>query len=445
MDFLLRQLGCLLGRQHHVAVVGEHEHAFGVHRVDGTEDIVNGGVHGLTALDDMIHRQITEDLAEALAQGHGHHAEFLLRLCGGFLLGRRILPLVLTALLQHVLNLQVDQLAQLQSVFKGVAGVVGMHMHLHQGHVPHHHHAVANAVEAAAEGVHIVLVAVLLDVLDGELRAVGKLDFAQGVVVVLEADGAVLLHGGGGVGDFLAPHHRGIAGVDQQQAPSAGVHHAGLLEGRQHVGGALEDGLAAPEHDGHQRVVIVGILLHLLEGVLGNHAGHGEDGALLGLHHGLVGLIRTGLEGVGELDGGNLLHTAERLGKAAQQLGGNHAGIAPGALERALGQGVRGLVRTEVFLAGHLPGSALHGQGHVGAGIAVRHGEHVQRVHRLTVLFEQGRAGNHHIAQQQAVNRLKLNQGSFPPFTGVGPRQTRMPSTEILTLRTFTPVMLSSL
>ena len=290
-----------------------------------------------------------------------------------------------------------------------------------------------------------MLVAVLLEVLDGELRAVGELDFAQGVVVVLKADGAVLLHGGGGVGDFLAPHHGGIAGVDQQQAPSAGVHHAGLLEGGQHVGGALEDGLAAPQHNGHQRVVIVGILLHLLEGILGNHPGHGEDGALLGLHHGLVGLIRAGLEGVGELDGGDLLHAGKGLGKAAQQLGGNHAGIAPGALERALGQGVCRLVRAQIFPAAHLAGGALHGQGHVSAGIAVGHREHVQRVHRLAVLFKQGRAGNHHVAQQQAVNRLKLNQGSFPPFTGVGPHHTRMPSTEILTLRTFTPVMLSSL
>ena len=320
-------------------------------------------------------------------------------------------------------------------------------MHLGFGQVAGHLHTVADAVEAAAEGIHVMLVAVVLEVDDGEFHAVGVVDLAGQVMPVVKGFLCGLLHAVVGLVDVLAPQHRRIAGVDQQQAPSAGVHHTRLLQRGQHVRRALEDRLAALEDNGHQRIVIVWILLRLLHSILGNDAGHGQDGALLGLHHSLVGHFRALLQRLGELHGGDLLHAAQGLGKAAEQLGGNHAGVAPRAAQRALGQGVGRLVSAQEFLAADLSSGALHGQGHIGARVAVRHRENVQGVHSLAVFLQQSSARNDHIAQQKAVNRLKLYQRSKPPFNVTVCRvcQMRIPSTEMFTLRTFTPVMLSSL
>ena len=55
----------------------------------------------------------------------------------------------------------------------------------------------------------------------------------------------------------------------------------------------------------------------------------------------------------------------------------------------------------------------VHGQAHIGARVAVRHGKNVQGIYRFAVFFQQGRAGHHHIAQQHAVNRLGLYQRFF--------------------------------
>ena len=82
---------------------------------NGFGQVLNAGVHGLAALDHMIHHQVGKDAVEALAQRHGHHAVFLF---GRFLLGLLLRGrLVVAALLHHVFDLEVDQLAQAQAVF----------------------------------------------------------------------------------------------------------------------------------------------------------------------------------------------------------------------------------------------------------------------------------------------------------------------------------------
>lgn len=181
----------------------------------------------------MIHHQFAKDPVETIAQRNGHHAVFLLgSFLLGLLLGRRLL---VTALLNHVFDLQVDQLAQTQAVFEGLARLVGMHMHLDQAQIAHHQHAVANAVEAAAEGINILLQNIGIQILDQELRAIGKLDFADRVVVIFKGgvpvSGQLQLFGG----YFLAPQAGGIAHVDEQKSAPAGIHHAGLGQCGQHL------------------------------------------------------------------------------------------------------------------------------------------------------------------------------------------------------------------
>ena len=62
VNFLFGQFRRLLRSKHHIAVIGEYKHAFGVDLVDGLQNIFNGRIHGLATLHNMIHGEITEDL-----------------------------------------------------------------------------------------------------------------------------------------------------------------------------------------------------------------------------------------------------------------------------------------------------------------------------------------------------------------------------------------------
>ena len=77
-----RQFRGLVRREDHVSVVRQNEHAFCVHLADGAQEVVHGGIHGLSALDDLVHVQVLEELGESVAQGNRHKAVTF----GGFLL-----------------------------------------------------------------------------------------------------------------------------------------------------------------------------------------------------------------------------------------------------------------------------------------------------------------------------------------------------------------------
>ena len=307
------------------------------------------------------------------------------------------------------------QLAQTQAKFQSLGGLVGVNVHLHGAQVAGDAHAVADAVQAAAQGIDILLHDVREQVFNPELGAVDVLQLAGQAVLVLVA---VAFHALGFIvaGQLLAPQHGGIAHVDVQEAPSAGVHHARLSQRGQHLLGLFQNDLAGGKDVGKQRIVVVGRALGLLDGFLGNDAGHGQDGALLGLHHGLIGGLRAAFQRGGKLCGSDALHSGQRPAEAAQKLGGDNAAVAPGALQRALRYSRGGLARVQVFLLVDLPGGGGHGQAHIGAGISVRHGENVQRVHRFPVFFQKRGARDHHIPQQHPVDRFGLDQGHFLPI-----------------------------
>ena len=52
---------------------------------------------------------------------------------------------------------------------------------------------------------------------------------------------------------------------------------------------------------------------------------------------------------------------------------------------------------------------------HIRPSITVRDGKNVQRVNCFPVSFKDGSSGHYHIAQQQSINRFKLNQRNIPP------------------------------
>ena len=193
----------------------------------------------------------------------------------------------------------------------------------------------------------------------------------------------LLLCGGAHLcGAQLAPQGGQDGLQDDHIALAAGVDDTGFFQHRVLVHCVLQS-LIARLDGGAERVLQAGAALGGLARRSGGQAGDGEDGALGGLHHGLVGGLHALVHGPGELLGPGAFHALEALGDAPEQQAQNHAGVAPGAPQHGAGHAVRrGGHVVKVPLA-KLGGGVVDGKPHVGAGIAVRHGEHVQIVDGL--------------------------------------------------------------
>ena len=89
--------------------------------------------------------------------------------------------------------------------------------------------------------------------------------------------------------------------------------------------------------------------------------------------------------------------------KAAQNLGEDDAGVAARALERAAGGHAQQLAGAVLVHCGNFLDGGFHRQGHVSARVAIRHGENVQRIDRLAVLFKQIGSRNNHFLEEQSV------------------------------------------
>ena len=106
---------------------------------DSLEDVLGGGVHGLSAGDDAVHSQVMEDLGQAGAGADRHESEGLLR--------RRDFPgLVRLALLgglgqdlgvlsAHILDLHGLKRAVGDGLLQHFAGMVGMDVDLSLIHI----------------------------------------------------------------------------------------------------------------------------------------------------------------------------------------------------------------------------------------------------------------------------------------------------------------------
>ncbi len=108
---------------------------------------------------------------------------------------------------------------------------------------------------------------------------------------------------------------------DHQEALAPRVHHAGLFQHRVLVDGVGQGFLPLPNgglQHGLRRVLLPG---GGGGGLSGSQAGHGEDGALGGLHHRLVGGGHAEVQGDGQIPTVDGLPVLEGLCNSAEQQG----------------------------------------------------------------------------------------------------------------------------
>jgi len=193
------------------------------------------------------------------------------------------------------------------------------------------------------------------------------------------------------------------------------VEDAGLGQNGVLVHGIGQGDAGGLHHRGHHFLKVGAVLGAFHRGV-GGQAADGEDGALGGLHNGLVGRFHAGNEGGGELRGGGGLQLFETLRKAAEEEGGDHAGVAPGAPQQGGGDAVGHVGGGAGGVPAQLGGRGAHGQAHVGAGVAVGDGEHVQLIDGLLVGYQGVISAQDHVLKRDAVYILSQNSYLYLVF-----------------------------
>ena len=187
---------------------------------------------------------------------------------------------------------------------------------------------------------------------------------------------------------------------EQEEAGTARVHDARLLQHRQHLRrtrqrvGALRAGRL--DHRDERAAVV----LRDRRRGLRRFAHDSQDGALDRLHHGAVRRVRCGGQRRREgrpVDG---VVVAQHVGHAPEDLRQDHAGVAAGAHERSVTDGLARLGHAAVAVAAReLLAHGLEGERHVRAGVAVRDRVDVEPVDDLLVRAQRVPVRVDHLAQ----------------------------------------------
>ena len=178
-----------------------------------------------------------------------------------------------------------------------------------------------------------------------------------------------------------------------EQALSAGVDDVRLAQDRQQRGRFRDRALRGIDRSGQHRLDVV-VPLGGRDRRGGRLADDREDRALDGLGHGLVRGLRAGVERVREVEAVEPLLALEALGDPREDLARDDARVAARAHERAEARGVGHPVGVGIRPG---PVRLLEGRAdrreHVGAGVAVRDREDVERVDLVDVRLEAGDRG----------------------------------------------------
>ena len=275
----------------------------------------------------------------------------------------------------------------LQSILQGITGVVGVYMALDDVVIVHHHSTVANALQVGAQSQGVSPLGILEH---DELGAVGEGDLpfieAGGIALVRDLGGGLLPRFLLQFDDCTALEHLLHALHDIHQACTASVHHTGLLQHRQQLRGFLQGLLGAIDH-GLPDPGLGALSGQRLGALLVGHTGHGEDGALGGLHNRLIGSLDTGIHGLYQIGSRGFRLAGQALGKAAEQQRQDHTRVAPGTPEQCAGCGLGDLGNSGLAVHQlYLPLGSGDGHGHIGTGIAVRHRKYIECVYFLLMV-----------------------------------------------------------
>jgi hypothetical protein len=210
---------------------------------------------------------------------------------------------------------------------------------------------------------------------------------------------------------------------DQAQARAAGVDHPGVAEGGQLAGVASRAARAPSAAARTTSASAVRPSSTAATAASGTGARDGEEGALLGVGHRAVGGVGRLLQGGGEGRAVGRRLAGELVGQAAEELGEDRAGVAPGAEHGAAGEdGPGGLGAARPRRGVERGHGRLGGEQEVGAGVAVGHREDVEVVEPAAGLGQGLDRGPAPLADRGVVQRLQHGRRVPMPPTATGDR-----------------------
>ena len=125
----------LFRRQYDVFVVREYENVFGVDLYNRVGNILRGGVHSLTALDNLIAVEVFEYIRKTCTRADRQHAHFFLF--------RLVLLDEFAVFFEHVFDFDSVDFAELQRLAERLVGVIGMNVDLDEFEISYDEYAVA--------------------------------------------------------------------------------------------------------------------------------------------------------------------------------------------------------------------------------------------------------------------------------------------------------------
>ena len=378
------------------------------------QNILRRGVHRLAALNDLVDAEIAEHACQTRTRAHGDAAVALFRLRRSFLLRGLVFQLLfhglqivgrpglaaggqIIVLQAHILDLCKFQRTILLGLAQRVARNVRMYVDLERLVVLADDETVADAAEIFAQRVErgdILALAHDEDRVEGEGDILGVKNAEIGLFVYragILAD------------DVVAAQAFEHPAQNEAEAHAARVDDAGLFENRILVDGVVQRGVRRVEAVLQHILDLVVFHGQIARGVC-REAGDGQDRALGGLHDRLIRGLHARSECGGKILAVGLELALERLGKAAEQQGQDHARVASCAAQERRGRLVSGLGECNAVRLAQLCAGGRERHAHIRAGVSVRDGEDVQLVDLLLVQVDLGSGGEHHPAERRAVN-----------------------------------------
>ena len=369
--------GGLAGGEDDVGVVGEDYDVFRAGGPGSLQQFLGAGVHGALAGNYGVTAEVVKEVNEPFSPGYGDDGE-----------GRDVLlpgvegeePLVLLA---DVVHLNANGASKGGAVGNDLVGFEGVDVHLGEGGVSDDYEGAAFFGEVASKGGHVYVYAFNHE-LGAETVLLGVGGFKE-----LLADGG---HAGvGWRGEFyfkgvwvLVQEGAEKALHDDDDALTTGVYDAGVSEHREHRW-SLSEGVFGFVEGAVPKVKDAFVGGGPVGSTLSEAAKDGEHGTFDGLGDGGVAGLGAGGEGISEGSRVGGLDVLEALGESGKELREDDAAVAAGTEEGAaggfLGDGGEGggVYGLQAGIHG------LHGEEHVGAGVAIGNGEDVEGVNDVAV------------------------------------------------------------
>ena len=311
-----------------------------------------------------------------------------------------------------------------------------MNVDLHDGFITDSDHALPHIGERLAGGGEVYALTE-----HHEVGAVTKWILAVEFRDIIEEVhfGTDLLHRAlfidGGIAERESVH--AIQQIDNTLA--TGIDYPSLTKDIEHLGSFFQCTLCTCDR-GLQHVGDAAVSLGNLVRILGSIPNYGEHGAFYRTHYGTICLLSGSIQRLAQIRTGHHLAAFQAVGKASPDLAENHTAVSAGTHKSTVGKPI-GEVSYRIGGVGFYGNiqTGVHGERHVGAGIAIGNWEHIQCIHSVTVMAQQP------CRERKGIQKLFTSPGgvaSGGAYRSVGHELfstgalTRKPSTFTLTRST---------